>query len=187
MIEAIVYFVICSCIFPANLVTIYKFYHKDINKIFFTLITSFCVTNMVFGCFGFFDAFAKISNSHPLGWFGCAISYCGGCIILNITMAIQALISYERRKVITSVSMATFKSRVFILLPLSVVAIFIFWAIMYSLASTMRLIPVRLDPNTTNTIDVCITESHVFPGFLELVFAVVELVIPGSIIIYNYW
>ena len=184
MIEAIVYFVICSCIFPANVVTIYKFYHKDINKIFFTLITSFCVTNMAFACFGYFDAIAKVSNSHPLGWSGCAISFCGGCTILNITMVIQALISYERRKVITSVSMATFKSQIFISLPFFISIITGFWIFIYKYFVIIQFVQIKLDNNST--IEVCVAESRVFPGFLELVFAIAELLIPGCVITYNY-
>ena len=119
------------------------------------------------------------------------IAVCSCIILANmlyVTMAIQALISYERRKVITSVSVAIFSSRVFILLFLSIVTLTTFWVTMYTVFVKLQYIPLRIvERNSSMTINVCIAQSRVFPGFLELVFATTEQVIPGSIIIYNYW
>ena len=161
---------------------------KNINRIFFTLITAFCLTNMAFGCVGLLDAVAKYLDKHPFGLIGCGISYCGGCAFLNITMAVQALISYERRKVITSVSIVTFSLRVYIMLTISVIFLIGFWIMMYTQFVTLHFIPLRIDSsNSTEMPQVCVAESHIFPGFLEVVFAIIELVIPGFVIIYNYW
>ena len=178
--------ILCCLIFPANILAIYRYYRQNINKIFFTLITSLCVINMIYGCIGFVNAVAKLTDQHPFGWFGCGISYCIGCTILNITMAIEALISYERRKVITNVQIATFSTRVYVMLSVSIASLIGFWLIMYSKLVTLHFIPIRFDKNSTATVDVCIAKSHVFPGFLELVFSFTELIIPGAIIIYNY-
>ena len=185
MAEGIVCIVLCCLIFPANLLAIYKFYQKGINRIFFTLITAFCFTNMSFATVGFVNGVATFRD-HPFGLVGCGISYCGGSICLNITMAIQTLISYERRKVITSVTIATFSSRVYILLSISIVGLIGFWILMYSVLVDLKYVPIHLEPNSTKTANVCIAPSRIFPGFLELVFAVCQLVIPGTIIIRNY-
>ena len=72
---------------------------------------------------GFVNGVANFRD-HPFGLIGCGISYRSGCICWNITMAIQSLISYERRKVITSVAIAKFSSRVYILLSVSIVGLF---------------------------------------------------------------
>ena len=173
--------ILCSLIFPANILAIYKFYRQNINRIFFTLITSLCLINMIYGCIGFVNAVAKLTDQHPFGWYGCF-----GCIILNITTAIQTLISYERRKVITNVQIATFSSRVYIMLTISIVVLTGFWLLMYSTLVTIHFVPIRLDSNSTNTLNVCIAKSQVFPGIIELVFSFTGLIIPGTIIIYNY-
>ena len=185
--EGIVGLVLCCCIFPANLLAIYKFYKKGINRIFFTLITAFCITNLAYACVGIVDSIATYSKQHPLGIVGCGISYCGGSLCLNLIMAIQALISYERRKVITKVSISNISSKLYILLSVSIVTLTGFWIMMYTTAVTLHFIPIYVEPNSTETIYVCIAKSHIFPGFLEIVFAFVQLVIPGVIIIRNYW
>ena len=183
--EGIVCIALCCLIFPANLLAIYKFYQKGINRIFFTLITAFCITNMSYASVGFVNGVATFRD-HPFELVGCGISYCGGSICLNITMAIQTLISYERRKVITSVTIATFSSRVYILLSLLIAGLIGFWILMYSVLVDLKYVPIHLEPNSTKVANVCIAPSRIFPGFLELVFAVCQLVIPGTIIIRNY-
>ena len=187
MAEAILFFVLCISIFPANSLAIYKFYRNGINRIFFTLITAFCITNMIYALVGFVNAVAKYSEYHPFGLIGCGISFCGSCLCYNVTMAVQALISYERRKVITSVSIATFSTRVYILLSASILFLTGFWILIYTVTVTLHFIPLHLAPNSTEIAHVCVAESHIFPGFLELVFAISELVVPGAIIIRNYW
>ena len=142
---------------------------------------------MTYGLVGLFDAFAKFSDSHPLGLAGCFISFCGGCFLLNVTMAIQALISYERRKVITSVSIATFSSRVYILLLISIVILFGFWILMYTKIGQLRFVSVRTSRNSSDIQQVCLGYSAGVPGIAEIIFAITELIIPGIIIIYNYW
>ena len=177
--------VLCCLIFPANILAIYKFYRKGINRIFFTLITAFCLTNMSYATIGFVNQVATFRD-HPFGLIGCGISYCGGSICLNITMAIQALISYERRKVITSVAIAKFSSRVYILLSASIIGLVGFWIVMYTVLVDSKHIPMHLKPNSTEITNVCILVNRVFPGFLELIFTIFQLVIPGGIIIRNY-
>ena len=184
--EGIVCIVLCCLVFPANILAIYKFYQKGINRVFFTLITAFCITNMSYAATGFVNGVATFGD-HPFGLVGCGISFCGGNMSLNITMAIQALISYERRKVITSVTIAKFSSRVYILLSASIIGLIGFWILMYSVIVDLKYVPIHLTPNSTAIAYVCIAPSRIFPGFLELVFAICQLVIPGAIIIRNYW
>ena len=185
--EGIICIALCCLVFPANLLTIYKFYQKGINRVFFTLITAFCITNMSYAATGFVNGVATFGD-HPFGLVGCGISFCGGNMSLNITMAIQALISYERRKVITSVTLAKFSSRVYILLSVSIIGLVGFWILMYTVLVDIDYISMQLEPNSTAAIaNVCISPSCIFPGFLELVFSICQLVIPGAIIIRNYW
>ena len=184
--EGVVCIALSCLVFPANIFAIYKFYQTKINRIFFALIAAFCITNIFYASISLMNGIATFGD-HPLGWFGCAMSSCGGCISLNIAMAIQTLISYERRKVITSVTLAKFSSRVYILLAMSTVGLTGFWILMYSVLIEFRYVPIHLTPNSTEIANVCIAASRIFPGFLELIFAFCQLVIPGAIIIRNYW
>ena len=150
-------------------------------------MTALCVTNMALGCVGILEAVAKFSNRHPFGFIGCGATFWAGSTLAHITMTIQALISYERRKVITSISIATFSTRLYVILTGSIVFISLFWAVMYWKLATIKYLDVQIEKNSTETIQVCALKSHLAPGLLEVVLAVTALILPGSVIMYNYW
>ena len=126
-------------------------------------------------------------DKHPLGKYGCYTCVVGASIIVTITMFIQAVISYERRKVITKVTIHTFHYRVYILLALSVFCPVVFWIIYFNQLEGSSYHAVRLDRNSTETIEVCVPSSLNYVGRNEIVFTLFGFFIPTSIILFNYW
>ena len=125
-------------------------------------------------------------DQHPFGHAGCYITIAGICIVSTATMSVQALISYERRKVITKVSIHTFHYRVYILLALAVVFAFVFWVV-YFYIDSLYFYQVRYDKNSTATYGVCDASAMRMVGKNEIIFTMVAFLIPTAFIIFNYW
>ena len=179
-IEGMILIILSSGIIPANLLAIYQFYKKRLNKMFFLLTTCLCFCNFGMSVVGFVDGLAKFSDDHPLGIVDCGISLILGCSTSTITMFIQALISFERRKVATSIEILTFHNRVYVLLILSFLGGFASWTIIFGVLGGMELTELRTDPKSMTTV-------AYYPGLIEVVFALFTFTIPAMCIVTNYW
>ena len=105
-------------------------------------------------------------------------------------MFIQALISYERRKVVTSVSIYKFNSQVYLLLGLAIVIGIAIWVIISIPLEVLQFIKVvvQLPNNDTTVMDVCTTSEMLgIFGLIEIIFAITQFIVPVAFIIYNYW
>ena len=185
-VEAAILIILAILMLPTNILAIYRFYKKKLNKIFFILVTSLCVCNLIFFIPSIINGLSKITQSHPLGLYGCFISTIGGCGITTTIMMIQVLISYERVKVITSVSIYTFQKRVYIFLSLVFLYGFGFWTFYFIFYGGLTYLPVRIDANSTQTVGVCCTTQLGFFGTPEIVYTFVAFLIPTALILFNY-
>lgn len=187
IVEAVIHISLAILKIPTNIWAIYKFYKKKLNKIFFILVTSLCTCNLAMSIPAMLNGFAKYLDRHPLGIFGCSISMFGGCAITTITMMVQVLISYERGKVVTSVSFLTFHYRVYFMLVLSIIYATVFWIVYFAQFNGFTYLTVFVQPNSTKTLEVCCTSDMAYFGVAEVIFASVAFIIPTAFILYNYW
>lgn len=185
--EAILMYVISFLIIPGNMLAIYRFYKQKLNKMFFLLASSLCINNFGMSFLGFLMAAAKASDTHPFQQAGCVLvlTLIGG--IATFTMAVQAFISYERRRAVTSTTFLTFSYRIYIFLALALIYPFTYWAVFFEVFGGADYVTVRTNPNTTETIGVCSTDDVAFYGSNEVTFAIQGYLIPCVFIIYNYW
>ena len=184
-----VYIVFSILIIPANCFAIFKFYKSQMNKMFFLLTISLCLCNFAMSFNGFLVGFANISmdRQNSFSFFSCSFFFNFTMFINTCTMAIHAIISYERRKAITSLNFLTTNYRVYILLLLTLIysalASFSFWIT----AGVFGYLEARIDRNSTQTIWICTSQDILFPGFAEAIWFTLVFGIPLSVIIYNYW
>ena len=178
--------ILAIAIIPSNVLAIYKFYQKKLNKTFFILVTVLCICNFAMSILAILTALARYMDRHPLGIIGCYITSVGLCIITSITMFTQAIISYERRKVLTKVAINTFHYRVYIMLAVSVVFSIVTWCLFYIGNVTYQTVRLN-ETSSSEVIEVCNAPKLVFLGFIEIVFSVVSFSLPAVIIIFNYW
>ena len=122
VLESVILMILAVAIIPANIFAIKRFYEKKMNKTFFTLVSALCCCNFAMSFIGILTALSRSMDKFPLGSFGCYLLTIWLCSITTITMMVQALISYERRKVITKVSIHTFHYRVYISLAVVIIA-----------------------------------------------------------------
>ena len=187
MLESVIVMILAVTIIPANVWAIYRFHRKKLNKTFFSLVTSLCVCNLAMSVIAIISGLARTMDKHPLGKAGCTISMTGLCGITTVTMMIQAIISYERRKVITKIAINQFSYRVSLALVASVLFGMVFWIVYFVPFQGLAYISVRTDENSTNTIEICCTSSFGFLSLPEIIFTSVAFFIPTMTILYNYW
>ena len=188
--KGIVITLLSLCIIPANCYAIYKFYLRNVNKMFFVLTTSLCICNFFMSINGLYIGLVNIffnRNTTSIGYAGCVFCFTSTMITSSSTMIIQAIISFERRKVITSTTFITVNSRVYIFLSLMVVYTISVAFIFFLPVGTLSYIEARIDRNSTETIWVCTTKDVVFTGFVETIWSTLVFGIPLAIIFYNYW
>ena len=185
--ESVIFMILSIAIIPANIIAIKRFYKTKLNKTFFTLVTALCCCNFAMSLIGIFTAVARFTKNHPLGIYGCYLITIWLCSVTTITMMVQALISYERRKVITSVTIQTFHNRVYIMLTLVIIGSLIFWIIFFTFFDGLSYHQVRYDRNTTDTWEVCVGSSIKYVGRNEIVFTLIGFFIPAGVILFNYW
>ena len=186
--ESVILLFLAIAIIPANSFGIYQFNQTKMNKTFFILVIALCCCNLAMGINGILLGFARFMDNHPLGNVGCYLISFGICSITTITMMIQALISYERRNLITKVWIHSFHYRVYILLAVIVVFGFLFWILFFHFTANLTTIPVRFNQNPNSKFyQVCNSSSKISIGFGEATFSLVAFVIPITIIIFNYW
>ena len=139
---------------------------------------------------GLFLGNGKYMQNYPFGYFGCAISMMGSTSICTITMWIQVLISYERRKAITNISFLSYKARVYTLLVLIFITGFSIWGGFFIGLGALAYQETRINVNTNDTLWVCSAHELEFfglPGVGETLFGVISFTIPTSLITFNYW
>ena len=174
-------------IFPANIWAIYKFYQQKLNKMFFILVTALCINNFAMVLLGLLDGTAKFTNNHPFGYAGCIMSLSGGPCIGSFTMIVQAILSYERRKVATTTTIFTFHFRVYVMLFLGAIYSVVFWTIVNTSFGGASYLKVKAARNSTETFFLCSTGDFGFPGSFETTFTLIGFGIPSVVIVYNYW
>ena len=173
-----------------NSLAIYKLYQKKLNKVFFSLATSLCICNFGMSLVGIISGIGRWAKFYPLGEVGCSISGIGSLAFCIITMWIQVLISYERRKAITEISYLTFQVRIFIFLAAAFLIPFTWIGVMFEAIGVKAYLETKLSANSNETIWVC-TSHELFllgiPGLVEMIFGLMTFFIPIIIIFHNYW
>ena len=185
LLEEIVLIVLALMIIPANVSAINKFKKKRLNKTFFTLIVALCCCNFCMCFIGIVTGLSRYMDQHPFGQAGCYITIAGLAIVTTATVFIQALISYERRQVITKVSVHTFHYRVYILLALIIAFSVVFW-VFYFHFDGLSFYQVRYDKNSTATYGVCDATAMRMVGKNEIIFTMIGFFIPTAFILFNY-
>ena len=186
-VEAVVLLVLAIAIIPANVLGIVKFYKRKLNQTFFALVTALCCCNVAMGVIGILIGLARYMDKHPMEKFGCLLTSIGVSSISTATLYIQAIISYERRKVITQITIHRFHFRVYIMLAFVTSVSVIFWTIFSLGLGAITYNKVQLDQNSTDTIEICATASLGLIGLPEMIFSVFGFMIPANIVVYNYW
>ena len=151
------------------------------------LIIALCVSNFGVGLSTFYVAVACIEQDHPFGIAGCRLSFGVAIGLTMLVMTVQAVISYERRmSIFGSSSIGNISTRIYTLLASVVVISFVFSSIVYGVLDSVRIVSVRFDRNSSDTIDICSLSALWFPGFVEIATGVVALHLPLAITIFNY-
>ena len=186
--NGIVVIIFSILIFPANFIAIYKFYQRKISKMFFILTTCLCIGNLAMGVNGIFVGILNLNDRHPGGYWGCAYAYVSYLVITSTTLITQGILSYERKRAIMSTTFLTANYRVYL---------FLIGALFYSIAfgfiyyikplGIVHHTHVRYDKNSTQTYGVCTTNDFAFIGLGEVIYSVIIMGFPLTIIIYNYW
>ena len=174
-------------IFPANSLTIYRFYKQKLNKTFFLLAATLCVNNFFMGLLAFLIGAAKFSPNHPLGQIGCVLVVGSLGAITNCTLLIQALISYERRRAIVAKNFIQINTRIYAFLVLAFIIPYGFWFAFESVLGGAKTFNVQVNSHSTETILICNPADVPFIGGNEILFTMLSFVIPAILIVYNYW
>ena len=174
-------------IIPANIIAIYRFSKLQLNRVFFSLLVSLCFNNFAMSFGGLLLGLVKFSKNQPLEFAGCVMMLLSFSGATTVTMLIQALISYERRRAILSTSTVTFSKRIYFSIAIVVLFPIIFWAISFSFFGSAQIIQVKPKFNSTDSFSICYPGNVLFLGMNEMLFATTGFLIPAIIIIANYW
>ena len=179
--------ILVAMIVPANCLAIYRYSRRKISRSFFVLAVSLCFNNFLMSILGTFFGLAKFYEKHPLEQVGCTITMVlvGG--VASFTMLVQALISYERRRAVTSLSMTKPALRIYILLAIAAALPFGVWIIAFGVFEEADYIVVRTLPNSNHTITICNPGDIAFMGSNESIFALCGFLLPALVICFNYW
>ena len=186
--NGIVFIILSLCIIPANCYAIYKFYLRNVNKMFFILTTSLCICNFSMSAHGLYTGVVNILHmqGYTISYSGCGFYLMGSTATTICTMVIQAIISYERRKAITSTTFLRVNYWTYIFLALTVAYSITVTVVFFIPAGVMSYEQARVDRNTSEMTWVCTGTNIVFTGFIEAFWGVLVFVIPLAFIIYNY-
>lgn len=170
------------------MLAIYKFARSKLNKTFTILASSLCCLNLCMILPAVMNAIASVAPAHPLGHVGCTLSFAGVSTISMLTMWVQAIISYERRKAVTSVSLIVSinHNRVYILLALAVTFFILFSSIIYGVFDSITFLQVRIAKNSNETIHICSMPQLWFMGFIEILYSLIGFHLPIVSIVFNY-
>ena len=184
-----VFILLSIFIIPANCFAIFKFYKSPMNKMFFLLTISLCLCNFAMSFNGFLIGLKNVlsDDRDSFSFFSCSFFFTFTMFINTFTMAIHAIISYERRKAITNKNYLTENARVYIFLMLTLVYSSVTSVLFWLPAGNLGYIEARIEPNSTETIWICTTQDFVITGFGEALWSTLVFGLPLSAIIYNYW
>ena len=186
--NGIVVIIFSILIFPANFMAIYKFYQSKISRTFFILTTYLCIGNVAMGINGIYTGIFNLTDRHPGGYWGCVYSCLSYLVFISTTLLTQVILSYERKRAITSTTFLTANYRIYLFLLIALLYSIILGCIYYiKPMGIVNFTRVRYDKNSTETFDVCTSNDFAFSGLGDLIYSLVIIAFPLVIIIYNYW
>ena len=102
LLEGIILITMSLMVIPSNILAIYNFSRKQMNKELLVLIYALCCYNFLTVPINITNGIARMVDDYPMGEFGCFLSIPFACAVVNAVSFTLALISYERRQILTS-------------------------------------------------------------------------------------
>ena len=175
---------------PSNIWAISNYKrNKQMNKELLILIYALCCYNFLTIPVNFINGLARMVDNFPLGEFGCFIALPFGAVVNNSTSLTLAVISYERRTVVTSRTIEP-KSRVVkmigFLIAIYIFSIFTYCFVIYYLLESVRIVKYPIYGPQQPKVDICLPQMNKTVIPIDPLIGLFHFVIPFSITSYNY-
>ena len=192
LIEGSILITISLLAIPCNILAIYNYSRKQMNKELLVLIYALCCYNFLSVPFIITGGIARMVDNFPMGEFGCFLTMPFASAVINSTTFTLALISYERRQILTNFEYSQNKGSGLrkIGLLLALINCFSFTTyplIFYKLFQVVTIIKYPIYGNNEPLVDICFTQADKFGFPLDAFFVLLNLIIPLSITGYNYF
>ena len=176
--------------FPCNMWAIANYKKKRMNKELLILIYALCGYNFLFAITTVLTGILRMLEYFPFGHLGCFFIFPFAALINNSTSLTLALISYERRSIVTS-RMTESPGRVMkitgLLIFINIFTIFIYCFVCYYLMGYVELIDYPVHGPNEPPVPICVPlfDRTGFPA--DAIFSLCHFVFPFSITSYNYY
>ena len=157
------------------------------NQELLILIYALCAYNFLTVPINVINGIARMVDNFPLSHLGCFLSLPIGAVVNNSTSLTLALISYERRSVVTSLtSQNRVKRIVFLLILINAATLFIYCFICYYLLRFVEIIRYPIYGPDKPSVEICLPQLDRSGFPVDVIFSLCHFVIPFSITSYNY-
>ena len=190
-IEGIILISISILSIPTNFWAIYNYSRKQMNMELQILIYALCFYNFLSVPINVINGLARMNDNFPMGNFGCFIAVPFACSLNNATSLTLALISFERKTIITSrVTDSNTRSRVkkisIILIMINIFSFSTYSLLFYIKFDLAVIIQYPVYGPDRPPVDICLPQTDKYGIPLDAFFSLVHFIIPLTITTYNY-
>ena len=176
---------------PCNILAIYNYSRKQMNKELLVLIYALCCYNFLTVPINITNGLARMLDNFPMGHFGCFISCPFALSVNNSTTLTLALISYERRLVLTrrmdDPQMGSGLVKILFLLALINIYTLTIFSLAFGLYFGMvTIIPALVNGPDRPPVDNCLPKHDDFLIIWEILISISHFILPLSVTAYNY-
>ena len=161
------------------------------NKELLVLIYALCGYNFLTVPINITNGIARMLDDYPMGEFGCFLSIPFACAVINATSLTLALISYERRQILTSFedpskSGSGLRKIILCLVLINCFSFTTYPLIFYKMFEMITIVKYPIYGTNKPLVNVCVPQNDKYGLPLEVVFTFLNFLIPLSITCFNY-
>ena len=190
-IEGLILITIGILSIPSNMLAIYNFSKKRMNKELLILIYALCCYNFFYVPIIIITGMARFTDNFPMGKFGCVLAVSVAATVSNSTSLTLALISVERRTVLMSRSNDSnmgfrMKKIIFCLILINIFTFTFYPMFFYVFFEMVAIVKYPIYGEERDPVEICMPQLDKSGINIEILFSLSHFIIPLSITSYNY-